>query len=672
MREPRSWTPINGSNVRPYSTAIASAQAMEPTQMRAGATSAGVRRRASTRDSTPESHRTLRAASAGGRSLQAPAPAPRQPEAEVIPSFQPPTPAGPSEPLSPDLEPGARVTIGDQEFDVVSAIGEGTFGVVWGARSTTGNSVAIKEIYCRSYGAVSDAVYEGQILYALQGACGNMDGTVGRVPLFDACSTECTAASEWRVRLAMTQIPGESLNRYLDRRRCERQRSERRRQESGRGPSPQVSEGQAPARQFAEGCRYARELVAQLAPAFARISALAYHRDVNPRNILVDDHPPENDGRPRYGLIDFGLAVDATRWRVGAAQTPQGEPIIGAWQVLGVGGDCRFWPVSAWLMLEQGPRALSARPQLCLEYKTHLDLHALGVTALQVLAELSPDRPGGLPAAQPSAASGASGGSHRSRRASEGSPAEAGGKPGKGEEPLGFALGRLWALKAAWEAYWEEATRLWRRLFDAYRRCGDGDDLATVKAEYRQTRVHEGVGEHLRNVRFALRDACQACEALAATGVPGYGLESAAPLLHALFAMVSSGEDSARSSWRRVELLIERGDAQAAAVNAAQAAAAAATAAANAAAATATGDTARTRRELPPQRERGEPRKSAPAAQPVASSAAPSAPTTATTSPGSGASSSPSAPASLSPSSPSPMANAAAGRVNGSPRVVAQ
>jgi len=301
------------------------------------------------------------------------------------------------------------------------------------------------------------------------------------------------------VRLAMTHIPGESLNRFLDRRRAK----------AG------LFAGSLYHR-FSEACRFARELVAQLAPAFARISAIAYHRDVNPRNILVE----ERGSVISYGLIDFGLAVDATAWRLGTTQSSSGEAVIGAWQVFGVGGDCRYWPVSAWLMLEQGPKALYTRPQLCLEYKMHLDLHALGITALQVLMELTPAPP----------------------EAHAAGPDE--------------ALDRLWLLYAAWGRYWNDAMRFWRRLFDAYRKSGDGNDLAAVKAEYRSLAVHEHIGEDLRAIRAAIRDACEACQ----NAPPESGLQGAPPLFQALLAMISSGEDCARSSWRRVELLAEYAD----------------------------------------------------------------------------------------------------------------
>jgi len=401
------------------------------------------------------------------------------------------------------LEPGACMQIGDCKLQISSAIGEGTFGVVWGARCRRGNKVAVKEICCRSQAAVDEAIKEGQILHALE--CTGAS-TTGRVPSFVACRTDNTGPSEWRYRLVMTHIAGDSLNRFLDRR-----------------ASSASWASKPPKQRFMEACNYTRELLAQLAPTFARISTVAYHRDVNPRNILVD----EKDGNICYGLIDFGLAVDTARWRLGAELTNVGDTVMGSWQILGVGGDCRYWPVSAWLMLEQGPKALVARPQLCVEYKTQLDLHALGITALQVLADLCLPRDTAT--------------EHQSCADDQDVLPE-----------------QLSTLLSAWRKYWDHAVRYWTRLFGAYRKGEQHRrDLAVVKAVYRAAEVHRQIGEDLRALRVALREACEAV--VDEDGVlpdEGVSLAPAQPLFSALLAMISSGEDSARCSWRRVELLV--------------------------------------------------------------------------------------------------------------------
>lgn len=412
----------------------------------------------------------------------------------AVPGPVPPPDADISEEqVGADLAAGACVRIGKHEFEVGEPIGEGSFGVVWGAKCSKYGDAAIKEIRCGSKRAAEDATSEGRILQML-----GSTGPCERMPAFVDSCMEQLSPDEWRVRVVMTQVPGVALNRFLEQRVAE----------GLDGATPVQS-------QTLEACRFARDLVLQLSPAFARISNLAYHRDVNPRNILVE----ETEGGPQYSLIDFGLAVDSVDWRVGVWQLPGGESAVGAWQVRGVGGDCRYWPVSAWLMLEQGAKALLAQAHLCLEYKTHLDLHALGITAVQVLAELAPTQ------AQVEAEGG------------------------------GEVICKLADVKAAWEAYWVDAVYFWSRLFEAYCRSGDRDELAEVKDEYRRTEVHQRIATRLQKLRAALQAASDACEAQprelgAAT------LDLVAPLLRCLLAMVSAGEDSQRCSWRRVELLV--------------------------------------------------------------------------------------------------------------------
>eukprot|EP00959_Pyramimonas_sp_CCMP1952_P043471 909128-Pyramimonas_sp.AAC.1 len=64
----------------------------------------------------------------------------------------------------------------------------------------------------------------------------------------------------------MTRIAGDPLDSFLERR---------------------ASQG-GPRAGLQEASFFARQLLVQLAPAFEHISELAYHRDVNAHNILVD------------------------------------------------------------------------------------------------------------------------------------------------------------------------------------------------------------------------------------------------------------------------------------------------------------------------------------------------------------------------------------------------
>jgi len=167
--------------------------------------------------------------------------------------------------------------------------------------------------------------------------------------------------------------------------------------------------------------------------------------------------------------------------------------------------------MSAWLQFECGWQELSKYPTLSAEYQAHLDFHALGITALQVLAAVSP------------------------RVEDEGLPRQLG------------------ALQAAWDRYWEEATRFWQRLLDVFRRGGDQNAL---KVACITEGVHNTVGANLAALRTALREAFDAC------GEGGLLVEGAKPLFAALLELVSAGgtvgfeDDGTRPpSWQSVQAL---------------------------------------------------------------------------------------------------------------------
>ncbi|CAE7692888.1 unnamed protein product [Symbiodinium sp. CCMP2456] len=110
---------------------------------------------------------------------------------------------------------------------------------------------------------------------------------------------------------------------------------------------------------------------------------LAWHRDVNSHNVLICNETSEDgtlsldDGEETasFWLCDLGLAVDSQSWI--------GEENL--WRVTDIGGDCRYWPASCWMVHCFGADYLEERPNFCRQYKSRLDIHALGITAIEVL-----------------------------------------------------------------------------------------------------------------------------------------------------------------------------------------------------------------------------------------------------------------------------------------------
>jgi len=363
------------------------------------------------------------------------------------------------------------VPIGGRRFCVTKPLGKGSFGVVWAADDDRGCTVALKEIPCKTELELARVRAEGRILEVVgqDVAAAGLDGD--RVPALVATEVECTQ-QRWHVRLAMSLVPGNSLESFLESRR-----------QQLKACGGYIDE--RPQEQYAEACLCAGELLMQLAPVLDAFSVRVYHRDITPRNIQI--HERAAPSGPLFGLVDFGLAVDATKWRAGEAGAGD------------LGGDGRYWPASAWYVFCHGTRALKREPLLEAEYRTNLDAHSLGLTALRCLVELLPTRGG-------------------TRQVAE-------------------AMQRL---RVAWRHYWSDARQLWQPIFDAFRGSGDFDVL---RARFTRAKVHSVVSDDLSALRAALRDVQFAC-----TGLPmETGLAGMPALCEALLLMVQAGRPESPS-----------------------------------------------------------------------------------------------------------------------------
>lgn len=417
-----------------------------------------------------------------------------------------------------ELAEGATVAIGEAVCKITAPLGMGSFGVVWAAECLGIQAeVAVKEILCQSQTDLARAVYEAQLLWML-GATSEARGsersgsstTRGplRIPAYVASDMSQTGEMEvCRVRLAMDRIPGDPLDRYL---RDRRQQLDVDLASCGDELVPDTI-----LQQVLEAYSFARELLLQLSPTMERIATLAYHRDVNAHNILVS---MDDESMPQYGLVDFGLAVDAAGWRGGDKADAMGT---GDWQHLDVGGDCRYWPASAWLQFEVGCYDLAKATSLCLEYQTHLDLQGLGITALQVLTEL-------MPKLMPNSAKGLT-------------------IAGAGAEGPGRMVpSEFWQLGIAWDEYWEAATHFWTALLETFRNNGDWNVL---KNEFIAIGVHEVLARKLENLRAALAEAEEACRRMP----PSSSLHEAEALFASLLVLISCGEERpATTQWDEV------------------------------------------------------------------------------------------------------------------------
>jgi len=343
---------------------------------------------------------------------------------------------------------GAEVTIGAYRFRCTSVLGKGSFGEVWSGEILGGGheqrrEVALKDVICSSPGDLQQAVLEANILERFQNLAVMTPGqgpSVMRVPRYLAHRVEQQEAG-WRVRMAMTRVPGEPLDAFLQR------------------PPPPGQDGPSAIRR---GAALATQLLRQLGPTLERIAPHAWHRDVNARNVLLSDAVEggrlrtcldvEDTGRrASFWLIDFGLAVDAKTWPM-------------EWAKADVAGDCRYWPPSSFMMSFYGPEQTASTSGFCNQYQTRLDIVGLGLTALEVFCTIA------LASSYTWGTDGLRGSWRR--------------------------------LFGAWECYREEVSRWHHKIFRVF---STGGDMGSLYEELKKEHVVQKVVAHLEKIRSLLR-----------------------------------------------------------------------------------------------------------------------------------------------------------------------
>ncbi|CAK0898088.1 unnamed protein product, partial [Prorocentrum cordatum] len=175
-----------------------------------------------------------------------------------------------------ELEVGSVVDIGPRQFLITGILGRGSFGTVWCGECCEGKGkVAVKSALCCSPAALRAAEVEGALLRGLQGDSRHL-------PALVASSTPRAGPGAWHALLAMSLLPGGCL--------LEEMRG------AGRELAARFA-GDAVG-QAKEACRMAADLLDQLAPAMAQVSALALHRDAHARRASLFVRPvPPGEGR---------------------------------------------------------------------------------------------------------------------------------------------------------------------------------------------------------------------------------------------------------------------------------------------------------------------------------------------------------------------------------------
>eukprot|EP00929_Paragymnodinium_shiwhaense_P008465 TRINITY_DN11241_c0_g1_i1.p1 TRINITY_DN11241_c0_g1~~TRINITY_DN11241_c0_g1_i1.p1 ORF type:complete len:936 (+),score=185.60 TRINITY_DN11241_c0_g1_i1:89-2896(+) len=349
----------------------------------------------------------------------------------------------------PAYSEGLEVHMHDHSFCCRSVLGRGSYSEVWRADVIGGPSglqeAALKEVLCRTQGELQQALFEVQVLLALWKTPEAQTTPVHmRVPQCICYKVE-PVADGWKVRSAMTVVPGTPLDAF-----------------ARRPPFPATSSSET-AR--ARGCALAAKLLRDVAPMLQLLSPLAWHRDVNSHNILchvgADNLSPEAlTEQSSFWLVDFGLAVDAQSW----------VTANGRWRMELIGGDSRYWPPSSWIMHLLGPEGLESHEKLCEQYQWRLDVHGLGITAVELLCSIA-----------------CPGKARQERREEDGQD--------------------VWQkLYSVWQRYRSEVWQWWTKVYSAF---AAGSDIAPVQEHLLQLGVVEKHIAMLAELREALRTCAE-------------------------------------------------------------------------------------------------------------------------------------------------------------------
>jgi len=380
-----------------------------------------------------------------------------------------------------ELHAGASVDVGSHHFRVVDQLGSGSYSTVWlveilDRRPGEGNAgatqdeqrVALKDVLCKNHTALRQALYEVQLMLGLERKR-LLDDTPPsklRLPLCLTYEVHPNALGS-AVRTAMTCLPGEQLDGWLRKAADAASQSDAVAASVGRAPPTWTSHLQ-------RGCEMASLMVRQLGPTLDYLSTMAWHRDVNSHNIMVSSaargmlSPSDTSMQASFWLCDLGLAVDSHTW---VSQNGEG-PMGGAWRTTDIGGDCRYWPPGAWMLHCFGAEYLEERLDYCRQYRTRLDVHGLGITAIEVLCSTA--------LSSYLSGTGAAAGAH----------------------------GAPWAqLMEAWQKYRETVGLWWEMIYSVF---SEGGDFGPIHTWFTQNDAPEQTIRMLDNLHQALC-ACIGC-----------------------------------------------------------------------------------------------------------------------------------------------------------------
>jgi serine/threonine protein kinase len=282
------------------------------------------------------------------------------------------------------------VVVGGCPLRCLRKLGRGSFATVWEARPLDGNhkvhssGVVLPEsgLAVKISNPINDQLLqacflEAEILQQLATSLPQDVLAANRVPRYfshgmggtDIATNAVGIPQSSQFLVAMSKVEGKALDQWLygvDENRLKTISMD----DLLDRPLPG---GQLATRSIGAACAASAALISQMAPVFAALSKIAYHRDVSAHNFMVR----ETAGKEDFSLLDFGLATQAADW-------PED------FRRKNICGDPRYFTPAAWMLMAFGLKGLEALPDKSIQrqYTVRIDHYSFGVLVLELLFAL--------------------------------------------------------------------------------------------------------------------------------------------------------------------------------------------------------------------------------------------------------------------------------------------
>jgi len=272
------------------------------------------------------------------------------------------------------------VVLNNRTFERLRKLGQGSFATVWEVQEvSTGigqrgwplrTALALKVSMPANPQMFDACVLEAEILQQLSATLPEKVVSAKRVPEYITHGITRAMDSTPTIFTAMSKLDGIPLDQWLYGVNENVLKTMSTAQLLD-GPLPG---GQLATRDLDGACATAAALLTQLAPVFAALSSIAFHRDVSAHNFLIK---AETAGNEEFSLLDFGLAVRANSWNSEHRRKD-------------IAGDPRYFTPAAWMLIVHGLDFMESFPDnnLMRQYVHRIDEFSFGVLMLEVLFAL--------------------------------------------------------------------------------------------------------------------------------------------------------------------------------------------------------------------------------------------------------------------------------------------